>query len=413
VTARRATAPDTVAGAVRRGRLAVVATLVRLTGDFDLAEDCWQDAVEQALIKWPLDGVPDKPEAWLSVVARNRATDAFRRRRVELDKLHGLQAQAVGRPGGGRPGDTGDDRLTLLFACCHPALPLAGRVALTLKTVTGLSTREVARAFLVTEATMSQRLLRTKTKIRNAGIALRVPPADQYADRVDGVLAVIYLMFTEGYSATEGPPLRDALTREAIELALVVVDLLPTHDEAKALLALMLLQDSRRCARVAASGELVPIDEQDRTLWNRDQINAGLRTLAGIPPDRLPGPYRLQAAVAALHATAERAELTDWGRIVKAYEALLAIRYNPVVALNRLVALSFRDGPGQALKLLPALEAELSGYPPLRAVHADLLRRAGHIAEAIPAYRAAMDQARTGAERRFHARRLNELLSAS
>ena len=411
MTAGRATAPDTVAVAVRRGRLAVIATLVRLTGDFDLAEDCWQDAVEQALIKWPVNGVPDKPEAWLSVVARNRAIDALRRRRTELDKLHDLHAAS--RPQGGRPCAVDDDRLKLLFACCHPALPVAGRVALTLKTVTGLSTREVARAFLVSEATMSQRLLRTKTKIKNAGIPLRVPPADQFADRVDGVLAVIYLLFTEGYSATEGPPLREALAREAIELALLVVDMLPAHDEARALLALMLLQDSRRRARISGSGELMPIDEQDRALWDHEQINAGLRALVDISPDQTCGPYRLQAAIAALHATAERAESTDWGRVVKAYDALLAIQYNPVIALNRLVALSFRDGPDRALELLPMLQEELEGYPLLAAVHADFLRRAGRIAAAIPAYRTAMGQARTGAERRFLARRLGELLNAA
>jgi RNA polymerase sigma-70 factor (ECF subfamily) len=407
LTDRRPTTPDTVAAAVRRGRLAVVATLVRLTGDFDLAEDCWQDAVERALIKWPADGVPDKPEAWLSVVARNRALDVIRRRRTELDRLHDLHAAS--RSPRATPGAMDDDRLKLLFACCHPALPAAGRVALTLKTVTGLSTREVARAFLVSEATMGQRLLRTKTKIKNAGIALRVPPADQVADRIDGVLAVIYLLFTEGYSATEGPPLRDALTREAIGLALLMVDLLPAHDEARALLALTLLQDSRRRARVGGCGELVPIDEQDRALWDRGQIDAGLRTLFGIPPDHAPGPYRLQAAIAALHATAPRAESTDWGRIVEAYDALLALQDSPVIALNRLVALSFRDGPERALDLLPALQQDLADYPPLHAVRADLLRRAARVAEAIPAYRIAMDQARTDAERRFLARRLSEL----
>jgi RNA polymerase sigma-70 factor (ECF subfamily) len=410
VTPDRATAPDTVAGAVRHGRLAVVATLVRLTGDFDLAEDCRQDAVERALIKWPIHGVPDKPEAWLSV-ARNRVLDVLRRRRTELERLSDLQAAI--RPADDQSCAIEDDRLKLLFACCHQALPVAGRVALTLKTVTGLSTREVARAFLVSETTMSQRLLRTKTKIRNAGIALRVPPADQLADRIDGVLAVIYLLFTEGYSATEGPPLREALTRDAIGLALLVVDLLPAHDEARALLTLMLLQDSRRRARVGRDGELMPIDEQDRALWDRDQISAGLRTLVGIPPDQPSGPYRLQAAVAALHATAARAESTDWGRIVRAYDALLAIQDSPVIALNRLIALSFRDGPDRALELLPTLQEDVAACPLSHAVRADLLRRAGHVAEAIPAYRIAVEQARTDSERRFLARRLNEIPQAA
>lgn len=406
-----AAAPHAVGEAARRGRLAVVATLVRLTGDFDLAEDCWQDALERALITWPVDGVPDNPEAWLSVVARHRALDVLKRRRTERDKLGDVHfvSRPLGDRFGGARGAMDDDRLKLLFACCHPALPVAGRVALTLKTVTGLSTREVARAFLTSEATMSQRLLRAKTKIAHAGISLRVPPPDQLADRIDGVLTVIYLLFNEGYWASGGELQRDALAREAIRLGVLMVELLPGHDEARALLALMLLQDSRRRARVDARGELVPIDEQDRTLWDGDQINAGLGILMKIPADRVPGPYRLQAAIAALHATAPRAELTDWARIVKAYDALLVVQDSPVVALNRLVALSFRDGPDRALDELSVLEKDLEGYALLPAIRADLLRRAGRVAEAVPAYRAAMDEARSDAERRFLARRLGEL----
>lgn len=408
-SASGAVVPDAVGEAARRGRLAVVATLVRLTGDFDLAEDCWQDALERALITWPVAGVPDKPEAWLSVVARNRALDMLKRRRTERDKLGDLHLllRPLGRPDG--RGAMADDRLKLLFACCHPALPVAGRVALTLKTVTGLSTREVARAFLTSEATMSQRLLRAKTKIANAGIALRVPPADQLADRIDGVLTVIYLLFNEGYWASEGEVVRDALSREAIQLGLLTVELLPAHDEARALLALMFLQDSRRRARIGGGGELVPIDEQDRALWDRDQINAGLGLLLKISADRPPGAYCLQAAIAALHATADRPELTDWARIVEAYDALLVIQNSPVVALNRLVAVSFRDGPGRALEQLSALEDDLGDYPLLPAVRADLLRRAGRIAEAVPAYQSAVTRARSEAERRFLVRRLGEL----
>lgn len=407
----RAAAPDAAAEAVRRGRLAVLATLVRLTGDFDLAEDCWQDAVERALIRWPADGVPDNPEAWLSVAARRRALDVLRRRRTERDKLPELAAMsgACGPRSSGAGSAYDDDRLRLLFACCHPALPLAGRVALTLKTVTGLSTREVARAFLVSEATMSQRLLRTKTKIAHAGITLRAPPAGRLTDRIDAVLTVVYLLFSEGYSATEGEPLRDNLAREAIGLGTLLVDLLPEHDEARALLALMLLQDSRRLARVNSAGELVPIDEQDRELWDRQQINAGLRILTGIVPGSPPGFYILQAAIAALHATAASAGLTDWRRIVQAYDALLCVRDDPVLALNRLVAVSFRDGPDLALADLPPLEGKLDGYPRLPAIRADLLRRAGRRVEAVAAYREAIGRARSDAERRFLQRRLESL----
>jgi RNA polymerase sigma-70 factor (ECF subfamily) len=400
---------DTAEQAARRGRLAVVATLVRLTGDFELAEDCWQDALERALTRWPADGIPDSPEAWLSAVARNRAVDVLRRRRTECDKLPLLHALTRDAPPPAAGSGYDDDRLTLLFACCHPALPLAGRVALTLKTVTGLSTRELARAFLVSEATMGQRLLRTKAKITDAGIALRAPPADQLADRVDAVLAVIYLLFNEGHLATQGEPLRGALTREAIELGALVAGLLPRHDEARGLLALMLLQDSRRLARIGSSGELVPISEQDRDLWDRDQIKAGLGVLTGTSPRTLPGPYRLQAAIAALHAAAPSAARTDWARIVAAYDALLACQDNPVIALNRLIAQSFRDGPESALARLPALEGALGGYPVLAAARADFLRRAGHAVEAAAAYRAALEQAGTEAERRYYQRRLDEV----
>ena len=406
-----AAAAEAVGQAARRGRLAVVATLVRVTRDFDLAEDCWQDALERALARWPIDGIPDNPEGWLSVAARHRALDVLKRRRTERDKLpqlHAMTPQNLPMP------ETGesvydDDRLKLLFACCHPALPLAGRVALTLKTVTGRSTREVARAFLVSEATMSQRLLRTKTKIAHAGIALRVPPPDRLAERVDGVLAVIYLLFNEGYLATEGEPLRDGLTREAIEIGILLVDLLPDHDEARALLALMLLQNSRRHARISSLGELVPINEQDRGLWDRDQLSAGLRTLTSISSDTTPGPYRLHAAIAALHATATRPEHTDWTRIVSAYDALLGLQDSPVIALNRLIAVSYRDGPESALAQLPTLNDVLAEYPVLAAARADFLRRARRPEEATAAYQIAIQQANTEAERRYLRRRLIEV----
>ncbi|MET0772866.1 MAG: sigma-70 family RNA polymerase sigma factor [Candidatus Limnocylindrales bacterium] len=398
--------------AVRRERLALVATLVRVTRDFDLAEDCVQDAAERALARWPEDGIPDNPAAWLSVAARRRALDVLKRRRVEHEKLEQVltMTDPVDRDptAVGTPGPYDDDRLRLLFACCHPALPLAGRVALTLKVVTGLSTREIARAFLVSEATMSQRLLRAKGKIEHAGIALRVPPADQLEDRIDAVLAVVYLLFSEGYSATEGEPLRDALAQEAISLGEVLVALMPHDDEARSLLALMLLQHSRRAARFV-DGDLVPIDEQDRERWDRASIDAGLRMLASVGSGE-PGSYRLQAVIAALHATAPSAAATDWVRIVRAYDALLALRGDdPVIELNRLVAVSFRDGPETALASLPALDEALPGYPLLPAVRADLLRRAGRSAEAAIDYREAIHVARTDAERRFLARRLAEV----
>ena len=396
--------------ALRRSRLALIAPLVRLTRDFDLAEDCLQDAAERALARWPRDGIPDNPAAWLSVAARRRALDILKHQRTESAKLPELHAMtkyldvSAEEPAG--PYD--DDRLKLLFACCHPALAMPVRVALTLKTVTGLSTREVARAFLVSEATMGQRLLRAKTKIAHAGIALRVPPVDQLDSRIEGVLAVVYLLFNEGYYATEGEPLRDALAQEAIQLGVLLVELLPGHAETRALLALMLLQHSRREARVSSDGGLVPLDEQDRGLWDRAEIAAGLRALTGTG-DGSPGPYRLQAAIAAIHATAPDADATDWGRIVRAYDALLSIQDTPVVALNRLVAVGFRDGPEAALALLPAVAQRAPDHPLLPALRADLLRRCGRVGEAATAYEDAIASARTTAERTFLIRRLSQL----
>lgn len=405
-----AAASRAAASAARAARLAIVASLVSLTCDFDLAEDCFHDALERALARWPRDGIPDNPAGWLQVTARRRALDVLKRQTTErsrLQDLHAMFENYIPDPAGpSTPYD--DDRLKLLFACCHPALPLAGRVALTLKTVTGLSTREIARAVLVSEATMGQRLLRTKTKIANAGIALRVPPDDQLADRIDAVLMVVYLLFNEGYFATQGEPLRDGLTREAIELGTLLLKLLPGHDEARSLLALMLLQDSRRRARVSAEGGLVPLNEQDRSLWDQAEVQAGLRLLAA-PPDASPGPYRLQAAITALHATARTPEATDWERIVQAYDALLAISGTPVVALNRLIAVSYRDGPDVALAGLPDVARRLDGSPLVAATRADLLRRKGRLAEAEAAYLAAIDTTGNDAERRFLEHRLTEV----
>ena len=303
---------DAVAAAVDEAvaaeRLRIVATLIRVTGEWELAEDCVQDAVERALTRWPRDGIPDNPAAWLTTTSRHRALDVLKRRRIEQDKLRALEAlteEVASTPTGDGPYD--DDRLRLLFACCHPALPMAGRVALTLRTVAGLSTQQIARAFLVSESTMGQRLLRTRTKIANAGISLRVPEPQRLAERTAGVLAVIYLVFNEGYSPTEDGGFRDDLAEEALYLADLVTQLLPGDDEALGLQALLLLQHARRDARVDAAGELLTLEEQDRARWNRVRIGEGLECLAAArATGRPPGAYRLQAEIAALHDDGRR-----------------------------------------------------------------------------------------------------------
>lgn len=407
-----------VGAAVAADRLRIIATLVRVTGDWELAEDSLQDAVERALSRWASDGIPDNPGAWLNVTARRRAIDRVRRRRTELQKLREVQAMAELDDLPSDPGDEGpygDDRLKLLFACCHPALPLAGRVALTLKTVTGLSTREVARAFLVSEATMSQRLLRTRSRIANTGIAFRVPPRHRLAERTAGVLAVVYLLFNEGYAAAEGDTLRPDVAGEALQLAELLTRLLPDDDEVHGLRALLLLQHSRHAARVDEAGELLTMEEQDRGRWDRDLIDAGLGALSTARAGgRPPGYYRLQAEIAALHATSASAEQTDWPRIVAAYDALVELRPSPVIALNRAIALGFRDGPEAGLDALAAVGRAHPGdglerYPLVPAARADLLRRAGRVDAAVVAYRRAIEVARTDPERRQLRRHLAAL----
>ena len=391
-------------------RLRIVASLIRVTRDWELAEDCVQDAAERALARWPVDGIPSNPAAWLTTTARRRALDVLRRRQVEEQKLHELEMLSGTGSGPIEPEDDGpyaDDRLRLLFACCHPALPLAGRVALTLKVVAGLSTREIARAFLVSEATMSQRLLRTKAKIEHAGIGFRIPEPHRLLDRVGAVLAVVYLVFNEGYAATEGPYLRNELAEEAIRLADLLASMLPDDDEVLGLRALLLLQHSRSAARMNAAGDLLTMDEQDRALWNQEQIAAGLASLvAARSTGRPAGFYRLQAEIAAIHATAAAPEATDWARIVPAYDALLALRASPVIALNRAVAIGFRDGPEAGLA---ALDAGVADSPLVPAARADLLRRAGRAAEAAAAYREAIARAGTEAEQRQLEQRLAQL----
>lgn len=406
--------------AVSTERLRIVSTLIRITGDWDLAEDCVQDAIERALHHWSGEGVPRNPAAWLTTAARRRALDVLRRRQVERTKLAELQTLLQrAAPAHDQEGADvfTDDRLGLLFACCHPALPMAGRVALTLKTVAGLSTREIARAFLVSEATMGQRLLRTKAKIAHTGISLRLPEPHRMDDRVAGVLAVIYLLFNEGYSATEGADtLRNDLAEEAVRLADLVGQLLPDDGEVHGLRALLLLQHARRHARTDATGDLVTLEDQDRTRWDRAQITAGLYCLAvSRAAEGAPGYYALQAEIAATHAVADTADRTDWDRIVAVYDELLVLRPSPVIALNRAVALGARDGPDVGLEALAAVEgqAELAGYPWLVVVRADLLRRAGRTEESARSYREAIEQVRTDPERRLLRRRLQELTNSS
>ena len=384
-------------------RATLVATLIRLTGDWDLAEDCVQDAVERALARWPRDGIPRSPGAWLTTVARRRALDVLRRRRTERAKVQeaAITDAAVRVP----PDPLSDDLLRLIFTCCHPALSLESRVALTLKTVAGLSTAEIARAFLVSEATLSQRLLRTKRKIARAGIPYRVPPDQLLGERTGGVLAVLYLIFNEGYGRSDG-----RLSAEAIRLTRLLVDLMPHEDEARGLLALMILQEARRATRFDVAGELVPMEEQDRRHWDRAAIDEGLRQLRRAGASGRPlGAYRLQAEIAACHATAPDAGSTPWGRIVRLFDALLLVRPSPVIALNRAIAVGFRDGYDAGLGELAVVDG-LEAYPSLPAARGDFLRRLGRHQEAGRAYREALRLTQDGTpERRLLERRLVEV----
>jgi RNA polymerase sigma-70 factor (ECF subfamily) len=383
----------------------VVATLIRVTGDWDLAEECAQEAFARALTHWPQDGVPRRPGAWLTTTARNRAMDRIRRDTAEANRLRSV-ALVTGEQ---EPAEDSvpDDRLELMFTCCHPALPLEAQVALTLRTLAGLTTPEIARAFLVPEATMAQRLVRAKRKIRNAGIPYRVPPPDLLPERTSGVLGVLYLLFNQGYSS----PDRHALVTEAIRLARVLVALMPEEPEAAGLLALMLLQDSRRETRLDDDGDLITLADQDRTRWDQAAIDDGEQILETAMRQGKVGPYQLQAAIAACHATARDAGDTDWAEIAGLYAIVAKMTPSPVVELNRAVAVAMVDGPEAGLRTVEALRdsGTLDGYHLLPATRADMLRRLGRTGEAAEAYREALRLAPTDAERRFLTRRLAEL----
>jgi len=388
----------------------VVATLIGVTGDWDLAEDCAQDAFAAALATWPRDGVPRSPGAWLTTAARNRATDRLRRDSAGAAKLR-ERAVLDRDPAEPPPDEIPDERLRLIFTCCHPALPFPARVALTLRTLAGLSTAEIARAFLTAEPAMAQRLVRAKRKIREAGIPYRVPPAELLPGRLAAVLAVLYLIFNEGYDDDGAEQTaRRALTAEAIRLGRVLVGLMPGEPEPRGLLALMLLHEARRATRTR-DGVLVTLEHQDRSRWDRALIDEGVATLDAALALARTGPYQVQAAIAACHAGAPDATSTDWPQIAALYARLAQLAPSPVVDLNRAVAVAMADGLPAGLRMVDEVAASglLDGYHLLPATRADLLRRAGRAVEAKEAYEQALELAPTEAERRYLASRLREL----
>lgn len=391
----------------------VLATLIRLLKDFDLAEDALHEAFAAAMEQWPRDGAPANPRAWLVSAGRFKAIDSIRRR-ARFDAALGEIASRIEAESGETAGDEAsveDDRLRLIFTCCHPALSPDAQVALTLREVCGLTTEEIARAFLTSPSTLAQRIVRAKSKIRDARIPYQVPAPGELPDRLDSVLEAIYLVFNEGYSASSGALLTRAdLSGEAIRLGRLIVELLP-EPEAMGLLALMLLQESRRVARTSPAGDLILLEDQDRSLWNREQISEGIILVERALTSRRFGPYTLQAAIAAVHAQAPTAKATDWAQIVALYDLLVRAAPSPVVELNRAVAVAMRDGPAAGLNLIDAIFArgELDNYHLAHSARAELCRRLGRTAEARLAYQRALALARQEPERRFLQARLRGL----
>jgi RNA polymerase sigma-70 factor (ECF subfamily) len=397
----------------------ILATLIRLLGDFDLAEEMLQEAYAVALQEWPSQGTPANPRPWLISTARHKAIDRLRRdQRFERKAEEIRKTAEIARPPESDREEEmlGDDRLRLIFTCCHPSLPMEARVALTLRTVCGITTEEISRAFLVPVATMAQRLVRAKGKIREAGIPYRVPSSEELGDRLDGVLLVVYLIFNEGYLANSGDALiRRELCAEAMRLGRVLCGLLPQQPEAQALLGLMLLQDSRRDARVSAEGELVLLEEQDRSLWHLEQIQEGTEIVESALRRGAVGMYAVQASIAALHANAKTAKETDWPQIASLYDVLLRNHPSPVVEVNRAAAVAMARSVEEGLALLDEIEKreELKEFHLLPAAQADLLRRLGRLPEAAEAYRRALTLATNDIERRFLRRRLAEVESVN
>jgi RNA polymerase sigma-70 factor (ECF subfamily) len=390
----------------------VLATLIRLLGDFDLAEEAMQDAFAAAIEQWPRDGVPANPRAWLVSAGRFKGIDALRRR-TRFDASLAKIADELDTRGAAAaaPEELEDDRLRLIFTCCHPALAPEAQIALTLREICGLTTEEIARAFLAAAPAMAQRIVRAKRKIRDARIPYRVPAAEDLPARLDSVLRIVYLVFNEGYAASSGPSLvRTDLSSEAIRLGRLLLELLP-EPEVVGLLALMLLHESRRAARTTPAGDLVLLEDQDRSRWSREQIAEGLALVRRALDSQRAGPYTLQAAMAAVHAASPAAAATDWNRIVVLYDALLALTPSPVIELNRAAAVAMRDGPAAGLALIDELLARghLEDYYPAHAARADLYRRLGRTADAREAYTRALALVGTDPERRFLERRLLEL----